>query len=262
VSLDDDRRRRRGLFAALLVIAAFTAAASGCSTGRSAPRPSASATPAGDSVSGIPTGPSTPGIPTGTQLQQLMPYHVDEPAGWHLLTNIGDVRNSGSKLIQPIGLVPNSNDCVYVDEMVGPLEAVPWWPVSWAFTTMDSPPSGGNIGLHVVYLLMAGFRAGYATKQLDWAIARAAVCPTYIDTLSHLRVDLKFTVIHGLGDGAVYIHDADGVGTPVVAITETIIARVGNDLVVVQQGSGDALVPLAELKSFCRLLIQRIAAFR
>jgi hypothetical protein len=258
MSLDDDRRRRRGRLAALLAVAvALATAASGCSTGGSATRPtsstSAAATPAGTSASGI---------PTGTQLQQLMPYHVGEPAGWHLLTATGGVRNSGSKLLQPLGLLPDSNSCGYVAEISNVLAAVPWWPVSWAYSTIDSPPSGGNINLHVVYLLMAGFRPGYAAKQLDWAIARAPACPRFTDTLTRARVGTTSAVLPGLGDGAVYIRNANGLGTSVVLITETIIARTGNDIVVAQQGSNDAMVPVPELESMARLLIQRIAAFR
>lgn len=245
-------------FAALLSVAVLAAAASGCGSAGSSPRPkpaaSAAATPAGASASGI---------PTGTQLQQLMPYHVGEPVGWHVDPNVGNLRNSGSTLLQPLGLLPDSNsNCAYVAVLGGPLAAVPWWPVSWAYTNIESPPSGGNISIHVVSLLMAGFRPGYAKKQLAWETARAAVCPTFIDTLSHLRVATKSTVIHGLGDGALYIWNDYGEGTSQVVITETIIVRTGNDMVVAQQNSSDAMVPFRQLESMCRLLIQRIGMFR
>jgi hypothetical protein len=255
MSLDHDRRRRMRS-AALLSVAVLAAAASGCGSAGGAPRPkpaaSATVTPANSSASGI---------PTGTQLLRLMPYHVGEPAGWHVLTGIGDIRNSGSKLVQPIGLLPDSSSCVYVAELGGPLSAVPWWPVSWAYSNMDRP-SGGDLGLEIVSVLMAAFRPGYATKQLNWETARAAACPTYIDTLSHLRVGTKSTVVRGLGDGALYIWNAYGEGTSQVAITETVMARIGNDIVVAQQHNDDAMVPVRELESMCRLLIQRLAASR
>ena len=256
MSLDHDRRWPRARFAALLCFAVLSVAAGGCGAAGSAPRPkpspSATATPAGTSASGI---------PTGTQLLQLMPYHVGEPAGWHVDPAVGAVRNSGSVLVAPLGLLPDSSSCVYVGELSGPLGAVPWWPVSWAYTDIDRP-SGTDLGLNIVALLMAGFRPGYAAKQLSWETARAAACPTFIDSMSHLRVDTRSTVIHGLGDGALYIWNADGVGTSVVAITETIIARTGNDIVVAQQQNEDAMVPVRELESMCRLLIQRVRGFR
>jgi hypothetical protein len=263
--LNDDPRRRHKCFAAMLAAVVLAVAVGGCGAG-SAPRPksstSAAATPAGTSASGIPIGTSASGIPTGTQLQQLMPYHVGAPAGWHLLTYTGDLRNSGNQLIPPIGLVANSNDCGYVAEMSNVLVAVPWWRVSWAYSIMDSRPSPGNINLHVVYLLMAGFRPGYAAKQLAWETARAAACPRYTDTLTGARVGTTYAVIPGLDDGALYVRNANGLGTNRVLITETIIARAGNDIVVAQQHSDDAMVPLPELESMCRLLAERIGAFR
>jgi hypothetical protein len=255
MSLDHDRRRR-ARFAALLSVAVLSVAASGCGSAGSAPRPKPS-----PSAAATPTGTSESGIPTGTQLLQLMPYHVGEPASWHVDPAVGAVRNSGSALLQPLGLLPDSSSCVYVGELGGPLAAVPWWPVSWAYVDIDRP-SGTDLGLQLVALLMAGFRPGYATKQLNWETARAAACPTFIDSMSHLRVDTRSTVIHGLGDGALYIWNAYGVGTSVVAITETVIARVGNDIVVAQQHNDDAMVPVPELESMCRLLIQRVRTFR
>jgi hypothetical protein len=257
-----DRRRRRVRCAALLATAALVVAAGGCATARSTAAGSAPRPKPASPTAATPATISASGIPTGTQLQQLLPYHVGEPAGWHVTGGVAPVRNSGDKLHKPLGLIADSNNCAYIDEISDVLIAVPWWPVSWAYSTIESAPSGGNISIHVVDLLMAGFLPGYAKKQLDWEIARAPACPRFTDTLTGAHVAAQSTVLPHLGDGAVYIRNENGLGTSLVLITETIIARTGNYLVVAQQDSSDALVPLPELESMCRLLIQRVRAFR
>jgi hypothetical protein len=199
---------------------------------------------------------SLPGaqIPTGTQLQALLPYHQNQPAGWQLTS----VRSSGSTLQQPIGLGSFSSDCSYVAIPSSALSVVTnWWAVSWAYSLMSqhSPGPNGPDTNHDLTLVLGAFQPGYAQKQINWYGTDAVRCHVYTDKFGKSWTTTS-SVVPGLGDQALYIQNVSSVYTQ-----QELMVRTGNNMAALSQDSafGPIMAP-AQLEAVAQTLVQRLAA--
>jgi hypothetical protein len=246
---------RRAPAVAALAVGAVVAVASGCGT----PAGHAAASPSGHPTA-TPQASGSSGIPTGTQLQALLPYHSGQPAGWKLSPGKGATKNSGSTLTPAMGLLPDSNNCVYIAAASGVNGLLQWWQVSFAYATLyrDVPQAGGATNFYSVEMLLAGFHPGYAARQLGWIIARAKACPTYHDTVNQAVETTTVTVLPGLGDQAVFLDTLTKTASQSLTDQELVV-RVGNNVAgLAQDTSLGPLVSTAEMRSMAKLLIKAL----
>jgi hypothetical protein len=232
------------LTAAAVLLAAATAGCAGRSQGGGKPSPGPSAaSPAAQ-------------IPTGTQLQALLPYHENQPAGWQLVSGSGNPRNSGSTLQDPLGLTPYSSNCSVVAIPPSALSVVTnWWAVSWAYSLMQQLSAGpdGPQTPHNLTLVLGGFRPGDAQKQINWYAADATRCHSYTDQ-GGTNWTTTASAVPGLGDQALYIENVSSSYTQ-----QELLVRVGNNMAAASQdGALGPILPLSQFEAAVQVLAQRL----
>jgi hypothetical protein len=232
--------------AAASVLLAALGTACGGSPGH--PGGQATASPSGTSPSSR--------IPTGTQLQALLPYHDNQPAGWQLVNASGSVRNSGSTVRPPLGLTPTSSDCSLVAIPPSALAMVTnWWAASWAYSLMQqlAPGPDGPETPHNLTLVLGAFQPGYAQKQISWYATDAVRCHSYTDQGGTSWATTP-SAIQGLGDQALYIQNVSSAYTQ-----QELLVRVGNNMAALSQdGALGPLLPLPQFEAAAQVLAQRL----
>lgn len=237
--------RRGAVIAGVAAAVAFLAACSGSGAGTGPASPSATSSSQG-------TGSSR--ILTGKQLLALLPYHEDQPAGWKLESGSGAIMDTGSTLTQPIGLLPDSSNCINVASINGvPDVLTNWWAVSEADSYIDQIGGSGD-SLDVGF---GGFEPGYALKQINWYTAEAPKCHTSVQDGSPTTTTSSSPT--GLGGQALYIQDAISAGIESYN-TQTLMIQVGNYIAVIYQSDafGGTMLSLAQLQPVAQVLVQRL----
>lgn len=228
--------------AAAVLLAGGSAGCGGSSQGGTAGSSGAAGQPAAS--------PSGSSIPTGTQLQALLPYHVNLPAGY----KIHSVRNSGKSLEQPLGLTGESADCSDVAIPSSALDLVTnWWASSWADSISQAPGPGGFVGNSILTIVFGGFGPGLAQRQIGWYAAEAARCHSYTDDAGD-RWATTATPVTGVGAQALYIRN---VGTHYTQ--QELMVRGGRNLAVLSQSSAfGPILSQAQLQATAQAIIGRL----
>jgi len=230
--------------ASVVLVAASTACGGGSGAGGGQPAASLPAASPGSRV------------PTGTQLQAVLPYRENQPAGWQLVNASGSVRSSGGRVQSPLGLTPYSSDCSLVAIPPSALALVTnWWAASWAYSLMQqlSPGPAGPHTPHNLTLVLGGFQPGYAQKQINWYTTDAARCHDYTDHGGTTWTTTS-SAVQGLGDQALYLQNVSSAYTQ-----QELLVRVGNNMAALSQdGALGPLLPLAQFEAAAQVLAQRL----